>query len=120
MSEAAEAVPGWTLGWRLQRALDWAGVTVQEMAEELDVSRSTVSRWCNDHGAPPRAIYLRAWATRCRVPMIWLQYGDDGLPRADSNRQSAGSGCEAPGTLELRGAFRKRIRNGSVTVGARQ
>jgi transcriptional regulator with XRE-family HTH domain len=118
VSAALEQVPGWTLGWRLQRALDWAGVSVQDMAEELDVSRSTISRWCNDHGSPPRAIYLRAWATRCRVPMVWLQYGDEGLPRVDSNHQPAGIGLEAPGTLELRAAFRKRIRNGPARTEA--
>ncbi|MGH7338909.1 MAG: helix-turn-helix domain-containing protein [Candidatus Rokuibacteriota bacterium] len=108
MSEVAE-VPTWTLGWRLQRALDFAGVSVQDMADELDVSRGTISRWCNDHGSPPRSIYLRAWATRCRVPMVWLQYGDDGLPRVDSNHQPAGSGIERPGRDEIL-AFRRTVR----------
>ncbi|MGH3735856.1 MAG: helix-turn-helix domain-containing protein [Micromonosporaceae bacterium] len=109
MSEAA-AVPGWTLGWRLQRSLDWAGVSAQEMADELDVSRGTISRWCNDHGTPPRSIYVRAWATRCKVPMVWLQYGDEGLPRVDSNHQPAGRGVEPPSTLQMRAAFRKTMR----------
>ena len=37
-------VPDWTIGWRLQRALAHADVSVQEMADELGVSRSAISR----------------------------------------------------------------------------
>lgn len=68
-------IPPETLGWRLKRALDWGGVSAKEMATELDVSEGTVSRWSNDAGAPPRSIYLRAWANKCRVPYEWLAQG---------------------------------------------
>jgi len=88
MSEAM--VPEWTLGWRLQRALGFADVTVETMAAELGVSRATISRWCHDRGAPPRTIYLRHWAHRCHVSYEWLVYGEDQLPRVDSNHQPAG------------------------------
>ena len=91
MSAAAEtpAVPPWSLGWRMQRALAWAELSVQEIADELGVNRTTISRWMHDVGAPPRTIYLRAWAARCRVPYEWLAFGDE-LPRVDSNHQPAG------------------------------
>lgn len=69
-------VPDWTLGWRLQRALDFAGVKAGDMAEELEVTRSTISRWMNDHGTPPRTIYVRQWAAVCGVPFEWLMYGE--------------------------------------------
>lgn len=104
-------IPEWTLGWRLQRALDFAGITATDMADELGVARGTVSRWMNDHGAPPRLAYVKMWALRCGVNLGWLELGvgpdpspgapdprdsDDRaskakLPRVDSNHQPAGS-----------------------------
>ena len=85
---AEPTVPDWTLGWRLRRALDFAGVSVAEMADELGVGRTTVSGWLNDPDRHPRRIYLRYWADRCRVPLDWLERGE--LPRVDSNHQPAG------------------------------
>lgn len=82
------AAPEWTLSWRLRRALDYADVSVQDMAEELGVGRTTVSGWLNDPDRRPRRIYLRYWADRCRVPLDWLERGE--LPRVDSNHQPAG------------------------------
>ena len=70
------AVPDWTLGWRMQRALAHAGISAGEMAAELEVSRGTLSRWLNDRGARPRAIYLRQWALRCGVSYRWLLNGN--------------------------------------------
>jgi transcriptional regulator with XRE-family HTH domain len=67
-------IPPWTLGWRLQRALDWGKVSTQEMADELEVSRGTISRWCHDQGMPKR-IFLKHWALRTGVPFEWLALG---------------------------------------------
>lgn len=64
-----------TLGWRLQMALANGGLKAQEMADHLGVSRSTVSRWMNDHGAPPRRPDLIQWAMRCGVDVEWLSTG---------------------------------------------
>jgi transcriptional regulator with XRE-family HTH domain len=73
-------IPQWTLGWRLQRSLSHANLTSEAMASELGVVRSTISRWMNDRGAPPRAGYLKAWALRCGVPYLWLATGQEGAP----------------------------------------
>lgn len=70
-------IPQWTLGWRLQRALNHAGMQTDQMATELGVSRATVSRWLNDHGAAPKIAYLKVWALRCGVPLEWLLTGRD-------------------------------------------
>ncbi|MPZ73993.1 MAG: helix-turn-helix domain-containing protein [Nitriliruptorales bacterium] len=110
------AIPEWTLGWRLQRALAWGNVSVQEMADELDVSRGTISRWCNDHGVP-RSIYLRAWAARCRVPYEWLINEDEEsqirrFVQADARSGDAEVG---PSTHELTTQFRKRLSHKVVT-----
>lgn len=78
MSQAtydAGTIPPETMGWRLQRSLAFAGVSVQEMADELGVSRGTISRWCNDKNRPRRSD-LRLWALRCGVPFDWL-IGDE-------------------------------------------
>lgn len=82
LRDPAAVVPGWTLGWRLQRALAHAGLTTEEIAAELGVSRSTISRWLNDRGAPPRPVYIRMWALRCGVPYGWLKEGDTTTAKA--------------------------------------
>lgn len=68
-------VPEVTLGWRLQMSLAHSGVSAQEMADELGVSRSSVSRWMNDHGTPPRRAYVIQWAMKCGVDSGWLLTG---------------------------------------------
>ena len=92
---AEPTVPDWTLGWRLRRALDFADVSVAEMADELGVGRTTVSGWLNDPDRRVRRVYLRYWADRCRVPLDWLEFGE--LPRVDSNHQPAGWGMDHSG-----------------------
>jgi transcriptional regulator with XRE-family HTH domain len=76
-------IPEWTLGWRLQRALAHAGIGAQEMADELGVTRSTVSRWMNDRGGPPRLIYVRQWALLTGVPASWVLGIDESSPRGE-------------------------------------
>jgi transcriptional regulator with XRE-family HTH domain len=70
-----EAIPEWTLGWRLNRALKHAGISAADMAADLGISRATVSRWINDHGAPPRVGYVKLWALRTGVSTEWLLEG---------------------------------------------
>lgn len=98
-----DEVPEWTLGWRLRRALDHADMTAEQMADELSVSRQTMSRWMHDRGGPPKPIYLRQWALRCNVSVQWLETGMTTgptpkggragprkarkLPRLDSNQE---------------------------------
>jgi transcriptional regulator with XRE-family HTH domain len=100
-------VPPWTLGWRLLRALAWAGLTAEQMADELGIHRTTVSRWTHDRGRPTKG-YLKLWALRCGVPYEWLVSGE-GLPRLDSNQQPAGCANDpAISTAELAG-FLKHV-----------
>jgi transcriptional regulator with XRE-family HTH domain len=67
-------IPEWTLGWRLQRSLAHAEVSIEEMAAELGVSRQSVSRWLNERGVP-RVGYMKLWALRTGVPLEWLMSG---------------------------------------------
>jgi transcriptional regulator with XRE-family HTH domain len=76
MSTAPQAhVPPITLGWRLKIALSHGGIKAEHMADALDVSRQTVSRWMSDKGAPPKRVYLKEWAEATGVPLQWLETG---------------------------------------------
>lgn len=63
--------PELTPGWRMRMALEHAGVSFQEMADELQVSRQTLTRWTHDEIEPKR-VYLRAWAEKTGVSFEWL------------------------------------------------
>jgi transcriptional regulator with XRE-family HTH domain len=75
MAERARGgVPPIELRHRMAIALEWRGISVGEMADELGVHRNTVSAYL--HGrARPRRSDLVAWALRCGVPFDWLLTG---------------------------------------------
>jgi transcriptional regulator with XRE-family HTH domain len=113
-------IPVWTLGWRLKRALDHAGVSAQEMADELGVSRGTVSRYMNDR-EPIRRGYLKLWALRTGVSHDWLVSGESTPQPVQPSRLMPFS-SPIPGNLDdeqgppttaefadIKGALRKRI-----------
>jgi transcriptional regulator with XRE-family HTH domain len=101
-------VPDWTLGWRMQRALDFGHMKVQDMADELGVSRQTVSRWMSDKGTPPRRIYVQQWALRCGVPYEWLINGEvSQSPHPEGDGPVAQSSCTL--LLPLAGVNQRRF-----------
>jgi transcriptional regulator with XRE-family HTH domain len=100
LPETVGEIPEWTLGWRLQRSLAHAGVTVEEIAEEMDVSRSTVSRWLNDRGAPPKAPYVKQWALKTGVPYAWL--ADTDPTGRGGSRMKNGQGFRSQLSLRFR------------------
>jgi transcriptional regulator with XRE-family HTH domain len=71
---AGDAVPVWTFGDRLRKALSHSDTSFQEMAEYLGVSRNTVSNYVNDH-IPPTSGTVRLWTLRTGVPFPWLCHG---------------------------------------------
>ena len=107
MSEQPETgfMPDWTLGWRMQRALAHAEVSVEEIAEEIGVSRSTVSRWLNDRGMPPRPGYIKLWALRTGVDHGWLIGGPNdwaaASAQAGARSRTASTSTYAPLTFAL-------------------
>ena len=76
MSTAQLDVPGleFDLADRLRKSLRYSGLSVQEMADYLGVSRNTAGRWINGHFTPSRAEQI-AWALRTGVPVEWLATG---------------------------------------------
>lgn len=65
-------VPPVTLGWRIQLALDYADIKQEIIASKFEVSRKTVSRWCNDAGTPPKKFIMEQIAFMCGVSAQWL------------------------------------------------
>lgn len=68
-------IPEVSLGWRLKMSLASAGMHAFEMAERLEVSRATVSRWMAHRGAPPHKIFIRQWAALTHTDVDWLLTG---------------------------------------------
>lgn len=77
-------------GDRLRKSLQLADITSQEMADYLEVSRNTVSRWINDEREPNRS-FVRLWALRTGVPLEWIETGEvkDETPSPDGDGVSS-------------------------------
>lgn len=58
----------------MRKALRTSGVSAQQMADYLDVSRNTISNWINGR-VTPSTQSVRLWAIRTGVPYEWLQNG---------------------------------------------
>jgi len=80
MAEEAAArgddLPRFELRHRMALALEWGKVSIAAMAEELELSRYTISNYLHGRTRPSRAV-LRVWAMRCGVPFDWLLTGVD-------------------------------------------
>lgn len=63
--------PRWTLGERLWKTRRDAGMTQEDMADLLLVSRQTVNGWENDQHRPPHR-KLVAWSLRTGVDLDWI------------------------------------------------
>ena len=74
-------------GDRLRKSLQLADISSQEMADYLEVSRNTVSRWINDEREPNRS-FIRLWAMRTGVPLEWIETGHVPSGNDDGNDAS--------------------------------
>ena len=72
-TETSERIPTLTLGWRLKMSL--GDMKAEDMADQLGVSRQTLSRWMGDKGAPPKRAYLMQWALATNTSVEWLTTG---------------------------------------------
>ncbi len=68
---AQGTIPQWTLGDRMGKALDHAGIGMQEMADYLGVSRNSVSNWVHGRITPSRQTLL-LWSMRTGVDLDWI------------------------------------------------
>jgi len=81
-------VPQWDTADRTRKALRTAGIGVQEIADYLEVSRTTVSNWINGRIDPPPPV-MRLIAMRCGVSYEWLRHGGPVGPNGPGNGTSA-------------------------------
>jgi len=79
--------PEFTIHDRLRKAREVAGLTQDELADAIEVSPRTVTRYESVAVHALRTIVLRQWALRCGVPHAWLTQGISGRTW---NRVSAG------------------------------
>lgn len=99
MSEqpAADAprVPRFDIADRMRKALRTADVSIEDMADYLEVSRRSVGNWINGR-ADPAPKYVRLWSLRTGVAYEWLCHGDlnpcDLRPRREFEQQRRRSG----------------------------
>jgi transcriptional regulator with XRE-family HTH domain len=81
MSESPGLVPEWDMADRMRKALRHGGITVQDMAEYLGVSRKSVGNWIGGR-IEPGTQTLRLWALRTGVSYEWLAGDARRSPRA--------------------------------------
>ena len=92
-------IPEWTLGDRLRKSREDAGLSQAQLAEALAVSRNTIGN-AETGARRPLPITIRAWADATGVPLPWLLTGEAPrdytpggltlLPRLDSNQKPPG------------------------------
>jgi transcriptional regulator with XRE-family HTH domain len=81
-------VPEWTLGDRMRKALEASGTPVHEIAEYLDVTPTTISRWIHDK-TPVKRSAIMIWAATTGVDPEWLETGTAGLENQTGRDQYA-------------------------------
>lgn len=69
------SIPQWSQGDRLAKALDHAGMSVQDMADFLEVTRNTIGNYTAGRTKINRATLL-VWAERTGVDLRWLESGE--------------------------------------------
>ena len=75
-----------TMGGRLLRARDAAGLTIAELAARLGVKKSTVQAWENDR-SQPHANRLSTMAGVLNVSLSWLLHGVGNGPSEDGRNE---------------------------------
>lgn len=80
MQTRTGAVPEFDLADRIRRSMRHADIGSAELAERLEVSRTSVSNWANGHHAP-RPRDLKAIAEICGVDLHWLLHGSPSQER---------------------------------------
>lgn len=83
MSEIS--IPSFTLGDRLAKAREHAGIGVAELAVRLGVSRTSISNYEHGRTAPPLDVVLD-YAKETNVPLTWIIAADADSPTSRSEQ----------------------------------
>jgi transcriptional regulator with XRE-family HTH domain len=77
-------LPVWTIGERMSKARDFAGLDQTDMARTLGISRRSITRY-ETADTPPPAILL-AYAQVTGVPLWWLEGTEPPTENANDRR----------------------------------
>jgi transcriptional regulator with XRE-family HTH domain len=84
MTEQAQGdEPAWTLGDRLRKAREHAGLSQAELAWQIGIARSSIVNYESDRSAPGRPVLL-SWALCTGVRVPWLLAGSESVLRGHS------------------------------------
>lgn len=72
-------VPYWSIGDRMRKARESAGLSQTELSEAAGISRKTISR-IEAEGMEPKRAYLIAWSFATGVALEWLETGESPRP----------------------------------------
>jgi transcriptional regulator with XRE-family HTH domain len=79
MSEPEQAsgatVPEWTIGDRMRKAREHAGLSQSQLARTASIGRTSIVRYETGLSRPSR-VTLAAWALRTGVSFEWMCHGD--------------------------------------------
>lgn len=81
-------VPAFTLGDRLAKAREHAGIGVAAMAERLGVSRTSISNYEHGRTAPPLDVVLD-YSKETNVPLTWIIAAEHDTPTSRSDFAAA-------------------------------
>lgn len=73
---ARKSTPEFEMRHRMSLALETAGVSVNEMAAHLELSRTTISNYLHGRTQPRRSDLIQ-WALKCGVAFDWMVGEDD-------------------------------------------
>lgn len=100
-NEHTESPWAFTFADRLGKALHVSGVSNQDMADALGVSRATVSNYTSGRTSPSK-LQLKEWALKTGAPIEWLLTGGDPTIEKDPHTcNTCGGPMEPPARLEL-------------------
>ncbi len=104
-TQPAGIIPTFTLADRLRKARELTGLEQREFADQLGISRTSVSN-AETGTTRPIKVTLKAWALRSGVDYEWLTTGAAGDPHPwapwDSNPQP--TDCGYPQVIALNAA----------------
>ncbi len=101
-----------TFGEKLQSLRKKAGLSQEDLAEKLDITRQTVSKWELDQSTP-ELTYIAELARLYNVSTDYLILDDAEAPETAAPASKGGDGIDAP-PKESRGVTAYRIALGSI------
>lgn len=68
---AGAAMPTWSLGERMRKAREFAGVAIEDMAADIGRTERTIRNYESDATTAPFLV-IKQYALRCVVPIDWI------------------------------------------------